>query len=144
MMLANYDGVATVSSNNLTVDIKRNEGTVIKNNGAPSDPITLLKPPEFMTNMSDTAIYTDQFNLVFKPVQNARRYNVVTSSSNKFDNDVSVYKTNKTVLTLRDLQLGITYVHVQSVDSLGLRGPFGRVYRIIRNKDDQPPPHFLG
>jgi hypothetical protein len=39
--------------------------------------------------------------------------------------------------------MGMTYVRVQAIDDLGLRGPFSKTVRIIRTEDKVPPPIFV-
>lgn len=44
---------------------------------------------------------------------------------------------------LKELPLGTTYVRVQAVDNLGLKGPQSETIRIIRNIDNKPPALFI-
>ena len=52
-------------------------------------------------------------------------------------------ETRNNRLQLNNLPMGITYIKVQSIDNLGLKGPFSEVMmRVIRNEDTKAPPIF--
>lgn len=140
--LSNYDGNAVVSSNNVIVTIKKNEGTIVRNNQAPLKPVKLLSAPQFYSSKNDTIIYKNNFIINFKSVTGAKKYKIEYSKAYNFDHDVSTSEISDTRLLLTKLAVGTTYVRVQSIDELGLKGPFSEVFRVIRNEDTQPPPIF--
>lgn len=141
--LTNYDGTAEVNANEISITIHKNEGTIVESGKNPIQPVKLVDPPELMWARPDTIIYRDSLMVSFLAKNRARSYRIETSSSRTFDENVHSYTTRNTSVLLQNLPLGISYVRVQSVDSLGLRGPQSENYRIIRNQDTQPPPLFL-
>ena len=140
--LTNYDGVANVSVNDITVTINKNEGTIIRGNSAPLPPIKLLPAPELATSKKDSIIYNEDFIYNFKPVERAVNYIIQYSSSYNFEQDITEVETNRTRVNIQDIPLGTTYIKVLAVDELGLRGPYSPVTRVIRNVDTQAPPIF--
>lgn len=141
--LTNYDGVANVSANDVTITIRENEGTIVREGQAPAPPIKLLPAPELLWDTQDTVVYKDQIIFTFNTVPDAESYIVQRSSSSNFDQDLQEIGVSNNVALLSYLTLGKTYVRVAAVDRLGLRGPFSEVTRIIRNEDNQPPPAFI-
>ncbi len=140
--LSNYDGDAQVTANNVIVTIKKNEGTIIRGNEAPLPPVKLLDAPQLIASKNDTIIYQDNFQFMYRQVPNAVQYNILYSTSFDFDTDVTDKRIANTRFALTNLPLGTTYIKVQSVDNLGLKGPFSETLRIIRNEDTKPPPIF--
>ncbi|MEP1150703.1 MAG: FecR domain-containing protein [Balneola sp.] len=140
--LSNYDGDAEVSANNVIVTIRKDEGTIIKDNEAPLPPVKLLAAPKFLSSKLDTILYQNDFILNFKEVSNAESYKIEYSSSHSFDSSVTVKEITNNRLLIDQLPLGTTFLRVQSVDELGLRGPFSEPLRIIRNEDTKAPPIF--
>lgn len=140
--LSNYDGDAEVSANNVIVTIRKDEGTIIKDNEAPLPPVKLLAAPKFLSSKLDTILYQNDFILNFKEVSNAESYKIEYSSSHSFDSNVTVKEITNNRLLIDQLPLGTTFLRVQSVDELGLRGPFSEPLRIIRNEDTKAPPIF--
>jgi len=141
--LTNYDGTAEVNAHEVSITIHKNEGTIVEPGREPIQPVKLVDPPELLWAKPDTIIYQDSLMIPFLPKNRARSYRVETSSSRTFDENVHSYTTHSTSVLLQNIPIGIRYVRVQSVDSLGLRGPQSQNYRIIRNRDTQPPPLFL-
>lgn len=140
--LSNYDGDAEVSANNVIVTIRKDEGTIIKDNEAPLPPVKLLPAPKFLSSKRDTILYQNDFILNFKEVNKAESYKVEYSSSHNFDNNVTVKEITSNRLLIDNLVLGTTFLRVQSIDNLGLKGPFSESLRIIRNEDTKAPPIF--
>ncbi len=141
--LTNYDGIANVSANDVSVTIKANEGTIVKEGEPPSPPIQLLPSPEMIWASNDTIVYTEQIIFPFQFVDDADSYIVQRSTSSNFDSNIEEIKVSSNTALLSYLPLGNTYVRVQSVDALGLRGPYSETTRIVRNIDNQPPPAFI-
>ena len=105
-------------------------------------PVKLLSAPNFYSTNSDTIIYSNNFVFSFKEVDRAEKYRVEYSQSYDFDNNVSTYDISDSRLLLSNLPVGTTFVRVQSIDNLGLKGPFSDIFRVIRNEDTQAPPIF--
>lgn len=140
--LSNYDGDAKVSANNVIVIIKKDEGTIVRGNQAPLPPVKLLPAPKYLSSKLDTILYQKDFILNFKEVNKAVSYKVEYSTSYNFDSNVTVKEITTNRLLISDLALGTTFLKVQSVDNLGLKGPFSDPMRIIRNEDTKAPPIF--
>jgi hypothetical protein len=140
--LSNYDGDAQVSANNVIVTIRKDEGTIIRGNEAPLPPVKLLPAPKYLTSKLDTIIYQNDFLLNFARVENAVLYRVEYSTSYNFDGNVIAREISNPRVLINDLALGTTFLRIQSIDELGLKGPFTEKLRIIRNQDTKAPPIF--
>lgn len=141
--LTNYDGIANVSANDVTITIRENEGTIVREGQAPTPPVQLLSSPDLVWASNDTILYSEQVIFPFQFVDNADSYVVQRSISPTFDEDLEEIRVSNNTALLSYLPIGNTYVRVQSVDRLGLRGPYSETTRIIRNVDNQPPPAFV-
>jgi hypothetical protein len=141
--LTNYDGEANVKANDLTITIRKNEGTIVEEGKDPLPPIKLLPEPQLEDFVRDTIIYTDQHPFSFKAVDGAVSYHIQVGNTSGFDDDVTDINTTETSLLLNGSNSGTNYVHVQAIDELGLKGPYSRIVRFIRNEDNQPPPLYL-
>lgn len=140
--LSNYDGDAEVSANNVIVTIRKDEGTIIRENQAPLPPVKLLSAPKYISQKLDTILYQPDFILNFNQVDKAVRYRIEYSSSFDFDENVISKEIIAPRLQITNLELGTTFLRIQSIDELGLKGPFSKVLRIIRNEDTKAPPVF--
>jgi hypothetical protein len=141
--LTNYDGIANVSASDVTITIRENEGTIVREGQAPTPPVQLLPGPELVWASNDTILYAEQVIFPFQFVDNADSYIVQRSTSPSFDADLEEIRVSNNTALLSYLPIGNTYIRVQSVDQLGLRGPYSEPIRIIRNIDNQPPPAFI-
>ncbi len=141
--LTNYDGEAFVKANDLTITIRKNEGTIVEEGKDPLPPVKLLPEPELEDFVRDTIIYEDRQRFAFKTIEGAVNYHIQVANTSGFDDDVTDINTTETSILLTDLREGTNYVHVQAVDELGLKGPYSRIVRFIRNEDNQPPPLFV-
>lgn len=140
--LSNYDGEALVSANNVVVTIRKDEGTIIRGNTAPLPPVKLLPAPKYLTSKLDTIIYQNDFLLNFEGVDDAVSYRIEYSTAYNFDENVVIKEVTNSRVVAENLPLGTTYVRVQSVDNLGLKGPFSDKFLVIRNQDTKSPPIF--
>lgn len=141
--LTNYDGLAIVNANDVTITIQKNEGTIVEEGKDPLPPVKLLPAPGIAWSTQDTVIYRSNIIFPFTEVDNAVNYRVQYSASPNFDGEVQTINTDKPPVELEDLPLGTTYVRVQASDNLGLRGPHSETVRIIRNIDNKPPALFI-
>lgn len=141
--LTNYDGYADISANDITVSLKKNEGTIVRDGNAPAPPIKLLPAPELAWASKDTIIYNENIIFAFNKVEKAVSYKVQYSTSSSFTTDIKELTVTSNTVSISNLKLGTTYIKVQAVDNLGLRGPFTETIRVIRNIDNQPPPIFI-
>ncbi len=141
--LTNYDGTANVSANDVTITIRKNEGTIVREGEPPAPPIELLPAPELAWASKDTIVYSESVVFSFNRVEDATSYRIEYSSSSSFSADITEIPLTTNSTRIGNLPLGTTYIRVQAVDNLGLRGPFSEVTRVIRNVDNQPPAIFL-
>ncbi|WP_103665819.1 hypothetical protein [Gracilimonas amylolytica] len=141
--LTNYDGQAIVNSNNVTVTIRQNEGTVVERGKSPMEPVKLLPSPEITWATSDSVVSDQAVVISFIPIDGAVSYRIQHSTDSKFEDNVNEVRMTDTSLAFNTLPMGITYVRVQAIDHLGLRGPFSETIRIIRSIDKVPPPIFI-
>lgn len=141
--LTNYDGQVDVSASNITISIRKNEGTIVRDGEPPAPPIILLPAPELAWNTKDTVIYTSNIVFPFKNVDEATQYLVQYSTSPSFDQGITEIKTPSNSVQLSNLPVAKIYARVLAIDKLGLRGPFSETARITQNEDNKPPPIFL-
>jgi len=141
--LTNYDGQAIVNSNNVTVTIRQNEGTLVERGKAPLEPVKLLPSPEIAWTSTDSIVTDLPVIFSFRPIQGAQTYRLQYGTDPNFTNDVTELNTTNTSIPFDQLPMGMTYVRVQAIDGLGLRGPFSKTVRIIRTEDKVPPPIFI-
>lgn len=141
--LTNYDGEAIVNSNNVSITIRENEGTIVESGKAPLQPVKLLPSPSLTWATTDTVVNNETIVFAFDEIEGAENYRIQYDQSPNFTEDVVDVQTTETSLVMDDLPMGITYVRVQATDELGLRGPYSKTARIIRTIDDTPPPIFV-
>lgn len=141
--LTNYDGYANVTASDVTITIRKNEGTIVKEGEPPAPPIQLLPAPELAWASQDSIIYRENVVFTFNTVPEAASYRVQYSNSSSFTTNLKEVPLTGNSTNLTNLPLGTTYVRVQAIDRLGLRGPYTEATRIIRNVDNQPPAIFI-
>ncbi|MBO6586659.1 MAG: hypothetical protein JJ953_11180 [Gracilimonas sp.] len=141
--LSNYDGEAIINSNDVTITIQKNQGTIVEEGKDPLQPVELLPAPELDWSSADTLINEEELLFAFREIDDAANYRVQYSNSPNFDGQLTEVTTSESAVNIENLPMGMTYVRVQATDQLGLRGPFSKTARIIRNVDNQPPPVFL-
>lgn len=141
--LTNYDGQAIVNSNDVSITIRENEGTIVERGKAPMQPVKLLPSPTITWASTDTVVNNQTIVFSFDEIEGAANYRIQYDSSPNFTENVVDVETNETSLALDNLPMGMTYLRVQAIDNLGLRGPFSKTARIIRTIDDVPPPIFI-
>ncbi|MEX2478834.1 MAG: FecR domain-containing protein [Gracilimonas sp.] len=141
--LTNYDGEAIVNSNNISITIRQNEGTIVESGQAPMQPVKLLPSPTLAWATTDTVVNNETIVFAFDEIEGAQNYRIQYDRSPNFTDEVVEVQTTETSLVMDDLPMGMTYVRVQAIDELGLRGPHSKTARIIRTIDNTPPPIFV-
>ncbi|MFN1833696.1 FecR domain-containing protein [Balneola sp. MJW-20] len=141
--LTNYDGEASVNSNDVVITIGKNEGTIVERGKAPLPPRKLLPAPAIPWASSDTVISNDRFLFRFNVVAKASQYRIEYGADNNFSGNTNGRTVNDNQLLINNIPDGIIYVRVQAIDSLGLRGPFSNTVRILRSDDRKAPPVFI-
>ena len=141
--LSNYDGSALVRAGTKQVELAKDEGTVIVRGQDPLPPVKLLSAPLLTWSRSDSVTYNPDMLVEWTAVSNAIYYEVDVSTSSTFSYKVKTYKAASTSLELKNLEEGSFYIRVRAFDKLNLRGLDSPVYRLLKNKDVQPPAVFL-
>ena len=141
--LTNYNGIASVSANDVTITIMENEGTLVRKGQPPIPPVKLLASPRYVWTSNDTLIYTDRIIFPFASVNEASFYTVQRSTSANFDVATEEINVVNNSVLLSNLPIGSTFIRVRSVDRLGLKGQYSEPIRIIRSIDYQPPSTFV-
>lgn len=141
--LTNYDGEAVVNASDVTISLNKDEGTIIEKGKAPLPPIQLLPAPLPVFNTSDTLIFDSEIMFSFNPVEKAMYYHLQYSNTGAFNDQVNALDTEQNSVLIADLPVGSTYIRVQAVDSLGLKGPYSEALHVKRNTDNKPPPLFV-
>lgn len=140
---ANYDGEIQVTSNDSSITLAQNQGSIIPKGGVPSAPIELLSPPDLLSPDANSEIYRSTIEFSWEPVNEAKKYLLVISRDVKRE---AVVRSNKNVsdtkFTIENLEPGFYYYNVSAVDKYGFPGPFGeaRGFNVIR---DETKPYLV-
>ncbi|MDZ7806597.1 MAG: hypothetical protein U5K71_05740 [Gracilimonas sp.] len=127
----------------MTITIRENEGTVVERGKAPLDPVKLLPSPQLAWATTDSIINEQAIVFSYNDIPGAQSYRIQYGTDPKFSDNTTEVRTNDTSLAFNSLPMGMTYVRVQAIDDLGLRGPFSKTARIIRTEDKVAPPIFI-
>ncbi|MEO1022542.1 MAG: hypothetical protein AAFW89_08355 [Bacteroidota bacterium] len=141
--LSNYDGETVVSMDDVNVTLRKNEGTIVEEGKAPLPPVKLLPAPKIAWASMDTVLYREDVILSWLPVTDATSYHVQYSTEANFDENVSDVNTTSNSVRIENLAEGRTFARVQAIDRLGLKGPYTKSVRIIRNTDSRSPALFV-
>ena len=138
--VANYDGEIELTAKNKMVIVKRNEGSVVPNDGVPSAPTTLLAPPKLASPFNNMCFYDSHFSFTWEHVIEANEYWLQITKDPSGDEIIQTFKTiitNK--LNCPNLSEGIYYWRVASVDKNGLPGKYSNPFSFFIVNDDTPP-----
>lgn len=143
IQMSNYDGEATLTSSNVSVTLKKNQGTVVVEGKAPDLPVDLLPSPKMFWPRQDSIIFSKSMTFRWTPVKGSKAYQVELARDQDFKMILSRQRVTTTTLSA-DLPLDeAVFVRIQAFDSRDLRGGDSPVYRVIRNDDKIPPAVFL-
>ncbi|MCK6603180.1 MAG: FecR domain-containing protein [Bacteroidetes bacterium] len=143
IQMSNYDGEATLTSSNVSVTLKKNQGTVVVEGKAPDLPVDLLPSPKMFWPRQDSIIFSKSMIFRWTPVKGSKAYQVELARDQDFKMIISRQRVTTTTLSA-DLPLDeAVFVRIQAFDSRDLRGGDSPVYRVIRNDDKIPPAVFL-
>lgn len=140
---ANYEGEIKLTSNDSSVTLAQNQGSIIPKGGVPSAPIELLDPPAIVSPDMNSDIYKSTVDFSWQSVDEAQEYILVVSKDVKRENIVrSIKKIKSNSFTVENLEPGFYYVNVSSVDKYGFPGAYGeaRGFNIIR---DETKPYLV-
>lgn len=143
IQMSNYDGEAKLTASNVSVTLKKNQGTVVVEGKAPQLPVDLLPSPKMFWPRQDSIIF--QSSIVFKwtPVKNSKSYQVELAKDSDFK---TVFSRPRVSATSLQTELPLdepVFVRIQAFDSQDIRGGDSPTYRVIRNDDKIPPAIFL-
>ncbi|NUQ82666.1 MAG: FecR domain-containing protein [Bacteroidetes bacterium] len=143
IQVSNYDGEARLTASNVTVTLRRNQGTVVVEGKPPALPVDLLPSPRLDWNTQDSVIYTNQFTFNWSPVRGATRYQLEMALDQDFTRLVFRREMAGTRFSgTFELEQPV-YIRLQAFDNDGLRGTDSPTYRLVKNTDDIPPALFL-
>lgn len=143
IQMSNYDGEAKLTASNVSVTLKKNQGTVVVEGKAPQLPVDLLPSPKMFWPRQDSIIFQSSIVLKWTPVQNSKSYQVELAKDSDFKTVFSRQKVSSTSVKT-DLPLDEpVFVRIQAFDSQDIRGGDSPTYRVIRNDDKIPPAIFL-
>ncbi len=138
--IANYDGEIELSAKDVVVVVKENQGSIIPDGGTPSEPLDLLPSPELLTPENDKKYFKNSFSFTWEKVKSAKKYWLEISSDVSFQKLVLSKKgIKKNSIKIYNLNLGVFYWHVCSIDNLGLPGEFSEYKSVIVSKDNIDP-----
>lgn len=141
--LSNYDGNALVRAGSKQVELAKDEGTIIVRGQDPLPPVKLLTAPLLTWPNSDSVTYNPNIVLEWTAVPNASYYEVDISTSSTFSYQVKTYTASGTSTELNAINEGAYFIRVRAFDKLKLRGLDSPVYKLLKNKDEQPPAVFI-
>lgn len=142
---ANYDGELAVTSNGETVVLKKNQGTLVKQNRKPSFPINLIPSPRPVSPQNFTTIYSNEkksskIELQWTANDKAALYWVEIASEKTFRNlVVNEKKIDQNTFSFFIAEEGIYYWRVAAIDREGFPGPKSKSIFFKLQKDTKAP-----
>lgn len=143
VLVANYAGSSVITSEDVSVDLAENQGTVVVRGRQPSPPIELLPAPRLPWVRADSVIIEDALNLRWASVSNAVNYEIELASNASFDRDHVIYRTGTINFNVDNIGVGTTFLRLRGIDRQGIRGNSSLTYRILRTQDIIPPAIIL-
>lgn len=140
---ANYEGEIELTSQDSSVTLARNQGSVIPKDGVPSKPVELLDPPVLVSPEPGAEIYSAEFSFSWQPVDQAKEYILLISRDTDREDIVrSIKQISGTTVSVSNLEPDYYYFNVATVDENGFPGPYGeaRAIRVIR---DETKPYLV-
>ena len=138
--IANYNGEIAVTAKDSMVVIRENEGSVVPDDGVPSEPKSLLPAPTLSFPEYEKTFYVSNINFRWTEITGAVNYYFMVSNDRTFETVVeSDKKLNTTNYDVSNLNPGIYYWRVAAVDEIGFPGPFSKNGFFIVREDNTPP-----
>lgn len=138
--LSNYNGEISLAVKDSSVVVKKNQGSVIPEDGFPAKPKNLLPFPSLITPEDLTKFTEVQPKFEWGKIKNAESYWMEISRESNFAKVYMAYKNIRDVqLQTSGIEAGVYYWHVCSVDSTGLPGPFSdsRIF-VVKHDSNKP------
>ncbi len=137
---ANYQGEIKIESNDSSVTVGKNEGSIIPTGGTPSKPKVLLPSPELLAPIDSQKITANQLFFKWNKIESASLYWLEIASDASFKTIISKNKIgNSTEYEIKDVENGVYYWRVCTVDSVGLPGLFSSKRTVIVASDYSKP-----
>lgn len=123
--IANYEGEIELEAKGTRVVVKENQGSIIPDGGAPSEPRDLLPAPNLTEPVNSAQIYSNDVQFKWTIIDEADQYWFELASDPLFKELVYSNKSIRdTVCSISSLNPGIYYWHVSSIDKMGFPGNF--------------------
>ncbi|PKL83380.1 MAG: hypothetical protein CVV24_05275 [Ignavibacteriae bacterium HGW-Ignavibacteriae-3] len=136
---ANYNGDITLAVKDSAVVVEKNQGSVVPDDGYPSEPKNLLPAPEILSPADFTTIGESNPVLNWTKINQAGSYWVEIASDPDFKMITDRYKEVKESVQASSLKSGVYYWHVCSVDNFGLPGSYSNFRTFIVGLDKNKP-----
>jgi hypothetical protein len=142
----NYDeGVLQVSAQGESVDLGRNEATLVRSGAPPSDKIEVLPPPALLAPQDDAVAFNAAVELAWSPVSDAAGYWVEVAYDPGFRRMVqSRWGLTEDRYDAGALDIGAYYWRVAALDKFGLPGERTDAWRFYVQTDVTPPYLSIG
>lgn len=137
--VANYNGEIDLAAAGKKVTIGQDEGSKIEPGKVPTDPKKLLSPPQILSPTSNQSFSSSSINFKWERVQGASTYLIEIASNKNFGEILVQESLSKTSFTWKLPKNGIFFLHVNSVDSDKLPGPFSDAVEFSYFLDKTPP-----
>ena len=140
--IANYEGEIELEARGTRVVVKENQGSVIPEDGPPSEPLDLLISPSLNLPENSAQLYSNDISFEWSVVDSALKYWFEIAHDALFKELVYSNKgLTDTAFSLSSVKPGVYYWHVASVDSTGFPGEFAN-YRYINLIEDKTNPYL--
>jgi hypothetical protein len=142
----NYDeGILQVSAQGESVDLGRNEATLVRTGAAPSDKIDILPAPALQAPLDDQVAFNAAVDLVWSPVPDAAGYWLEVAQDPGFRRMVlSRWGLTELRYDPDALDIGSYYWRVAALDKFGLPGEQTEAWRFHVRTDQTPPYISIG
>ena len=142
----NYDeGVLQVSAQGESVDLGRNEATLVRSGAPPSDKIEVLPPPALLAPQDDAVAFNAAVELAWSPVPDAAGYWVEVAYDPGFRRMVqSRWGLTEDRYDAGALDIGAYYWRIAALDKFGLPGERTDAWRFYVQTDVTPPYLSIG
>lgn len=140
---ANFEGEIEIASAGSKVLIKKNQGSIVKNNEKPSKPHYLLPMIELIEPLNGIDLFESKIKFTWKPRADAHKYRIEISRDGQFAKIAASLESSQTSITLPDkLESGVFHWRVCGISKEGLPGQQGlsRSFHLI---DDNTPPFII-
>ena len=138
--LANFDGEVAVTAEGTTVQVRKDQGTLVERGDPPLEPVDLLPAPELIAPSEGAQVFDVHADLRWSAVPSAAAYWLEVAR----DPGLTELVLSDTDVTATHLGLslgedGRYYWRVSAVDASGLPGPAAPLRQFLKARDEIPP-----